>query len=387
MPRRKPTSSRSGFWRILAIAAAAALGVAAICLVVFSSSAKQIQIGVLLGAWAAFLAAPVIFGSRRSQLAEASANAPDAQTADAHASELQAARRQVADLRAAQLEATRDVHQVHELELRRFGELELARETAERREADYRLELALRGEMEKVLGDQIGVLREEISSLRAEVVDKLGGQLRLERIETTRVIASDLEALQNEIKRLGSAKIVPPAAQLPVPPPPVPPAQSAPPVPSAPAMPQSMPAMPSVPPAPSPMPTMPPLTAARMSPQQSRPEIIDAELVDSPVAAAPAVPARVPDYGRDPFANLPRLTPLSQDVAELLEKDEPAPPRKLAKGERDQAADKARRSGKRRAPDSQPEDPRYAGRRRAASDHAAAERAAGGHRRAPASAD
>jgi len=55
------------------------------------------------------------------------------------------------------------------------------------------------------MNDHIGALRTEVAALRAEVVDKLGGQLRLERIETTRVIGSDLEALQHEIRRLAAA--------------------------------------------------------------------------------------------------------------------------------------------------------------------------------------
>ena len=54
------------------------------------------------------------------------------------------------------------------------------------------------------MSEHIGALRSEVAALRAEVVDKLGGQLRLERIETTRVIGSDLEALQHEIRRLAS---------------------------------------------------------------------------------------------------------------------------------------------------------------------------------------
>ena len=57
-----------------------------------------------------------------------------------------------------------------------------------------------------MLVEQLSSLRAEVAALRAEVVDKLGGQLRLERIETTRVIGSDLEALQHEIRRLAAAR-------------------------------------------------------------------------------------------------------------------------------------------------------------------------------------
>ena len=57
-----------------------------------------------------------------------------------------------------------------------------------------------------MMNEQIGLLRDEVAALRAEVVDKLGGQLRLERIETTRLIGSDLEALQHEIRRLAGSQ-------------------------------------------------------------------------------------------------------------------------------------------------------------------------------------
>ena len=45
-------------------------------------------------------------------------------------------------------------------------------------------------------------LRSEVTALRNELVEKVGGQLHLERIETTRLIGSDLEALQHEVRQL-----------------------------------------------------------------------------------------------------------------------------------------------------------------------------------------
>ncbi|MDQ1733584.1 MAG: hypothetical protein QOK10_3743 [Pseudonocardiales bacterium] len=200
MPRRDPAPSRNG-WRITAIVVSAALGLAAICLVVFSQTAKQSQIGVLLGAWAVFIAAPTFFGNRRAQQ-----HAVQLREAQQHAIMLHDAQLQIARLQESQVQAATEAQESQDIELRRFGELQLARETAARREADLRLEVALRGEIERVLTDQLGALRDEVSSLRAEVLDKLGGQLRLERIETTRVIASDLEALQSEIRRLGGSR-------------------------------------------------------------------------------------------------------------------------------------------------------------------------------------
>jgi hypothetical protein len=105
-----------------------------------------------------------------------------------------------------QLEAARQAYFAQEIELRRFGELQHAREAAARRESERDLELFLRRELERVMASELGSLREEVAALRAELADKLGGQLRLERIETTRVIGSDREALQNEIRRLAGSQ-------------------------------------------------------------------------------------------------------------------------------------------------------------------------------------
>ena len=52
------------------------------------------------------------------------------------------------------------------------------------------------------LAGELSELRTEVAALRNELVEKVGGQLRLERIETTRLIGSDLEALQHELRRL-----------------------------------------------------------------------------------------------------------------------------------------------------------------------------------------
>ncbi|HJQ02860.1 MAG TPA: hypothetical protein VJ851_14790 [Jatrophihabitans sp.] len=201
MPNRDQARPRSGPRRVILFGVATALGVAAVCLVVFGTTQKQLQVGVLLGLWAGLIAAFSTFGARRGQLveqqaerlAEAESRANQLTDAQIRVSELQ---RQLAD--AAQ---ARDSQQV---ELRKMGDVELARQIAARREADHNLELAVRREIEHLMSEHIGALRSEVAALRAEVVDKLGGQLRLERIETTRLIGSDLEAIQHEIRRLAS---------------------------------------------------------------------------------------------------------------------------------------------------------------------------------------
>jgi hypothetical protein len=381
---------RSGLWRIVPVVLSAALGLAAVCLVVFSTSQKQIQIGVLLGLWGGLIAAFVVFGSRRTH-----------QGSELQAAELQAMRQQAAELQAAQLEVARQAHASQEVELRRFGELQLARETAARREADFRLEIGLRQEIERVLAEQIGSLRDEVAALRAEVVDKLGGQLRLERIETTRLIGSDLEALQHEIRRLAGSK-------------------------------ESLAAVPvTLPSYEQPTTTLPDLDdheivdaevveAESPTPNRHEPvnmstpeptsvaEPVPAPEVAAPVAATPpaepvappaqAAPVAPPAQAapptdafgssRDPFAGLPRLTPISADVADLLLPPTPSTP--VPDKHTKQSKDSKDKGGRRRAPDEEEEvvEPKYVGRRRAAGEArseapAEPESEPGGRRRAP----
>ena len=124
--------------------------------------------------------------------------------AEARANQLHEAQVRISELQRAQLEAAAEQTRIsQQVELRRTGEVELSREVAARREADYQLELSLRREIEQLMSDHIGALRTEVAALRAEVVDKLGGQFRLERIETTRVIGSDLEALAARDPQIG----------------------------------------------------------------------------------------------------------------------------------------------------------------------------------------
>ena len=46
--------------------------------------------------------------------------------------------------------------------------------------------------------------------MRGEMIDRLDGELRMERIETTRLIGGSLRALQDEARRLGIGLPVPP---------------------------------------------------------------------------------------------------------------------------------------------------------------------------------
>src|SRR5829696_9142691 len=116
-----------------------------------------------------------------------------------------------------------------EVELRRTYEIELEREVAARREYELQLEVYLRRELERGLAEELAALREDVSRMRGEMIDRLDGELRMERIETTRLIGGSLRALQDEARRLGiglpiprelSAVIEEPAVAPPFPPPP-----------------------------------------------------------------------------------------------------------------------------------------------------------------------
>ena len=142
--------------------AAAVLGVLAIWLVVTGTTQKSTTVGALLGFWAVLMAAFPVFGSRQP-----------------HALDL-----------------------AQPLDARPATGLERISDAADRREYEYRLQQMLRHEIQAALGPELTSLRTDIAALRSELVEKVGGQLRLERIETTRVIGSDIEALQHEVRQL-----------------------------------------------------------------------------------------------------------------------------------------------------------------------------------------
>jgi hypothetical protein len=147
-----------GALRTLGMLLAIALGGVAVYLVVVGHTQKQIQIGLLVGLWGALLGAFSAFGPRRGEADETEAMLAQSERA-----------------------------------------------LARRPEPDQQVAVMLRREMERVLRDEVSQLRSEVSGLRNDLVEKVNGQLRLERIETTRVISSDIEELQHEVRRLAVA--------------------------------------------------------------------------------------------------------------------------------------------------------------------------------------
>lgn len=158
--------------RTAIFALAVALSAVAVWLVVSSpNSVRRMQLGVLAGLWAAMLGAFAMFGTRKLE----------------HATEA----------------AGSGVSPGRELARRsEHAELERLEETAARRAHEARLEHLVRREIQTSVAREVDGLRAEIAQLRGDLLEKVGGQLRLERIETTRVIGSDLEALQHELREL-----------------------------------------------------------------------------------------------------------------------------------------------------------------------------------------
>ncbi|MDP9093209.1 MAG: hypothetical protein M3N95_09795, partial [Actinomycetota bacterium] len=168
MPRSE--AGRSGYRRrrvllMLGTILAAALGVVAIWLIVTAGTTKRAQVGALLGFWALLLAAYPMLGARRPR-AEAG----------------------------------------RELDLRSPGRVERAEDAAERLEYERRLQLMVRHEIQTALGSELADLQAEVAALRSEILEKVGGQIRLERIETTRMVGSDIEALKREVRQLKVGK-------------------------------------------------------------------------------------------------------------------------------------------------------------------------------------
>jgi hypothetical protein len=171
MPRSDaPPLTRGVVLRGFGLAFAVALSAAAAWLIVTGKTPKRVELGVLAGLWAALIGAFAMFGARRF----------------VHP-----------------LEAADEHVPGSGLELRSASfELERAEEAAARRAHEVRLEQMLRREIQAAMTREVAALRAEIADLRSELLEKVGGQLRLERIETTRVIGSDLEALQHEVRQL-----------------------------------------------------------------------------------------------------------------------------------------------------------------------------------------
>ena len=256
---------------------AVALGAVGIWLIVAGNSTQRVEVGVLTGLWGLLLGT---ICARRAVLAESPLEPPA--PAQPHAAA------PVEELREQTALAVREVVEVERADVtaaRRAFEADLAQLLRQ----EVRTEVvnavgtavtsavgtAVTSAVDAAVSREVGQLRAEIAQLRQELLEKVGGQLRLERIETTRLIGSDLEAMRAEFRRLKQAE------------------ESA---------------------------------AAVTGEVISSSAVIDAQPVPPP-SPAPVAPAVVAPDPADPFASLPRLTPFVDDDAPgempIAEPDEP----------------------------------------------------------------
>lgn len=254
-------SRRSALLRGTGFVFAAALGVVGVWLIV-TGDAKTERIGAICALWGLLFGAFAMLGSRPP--APAAAPPPPVPPVS------------------------------RELDLRQVGELERSAVAAARREFQQELQLMLRREVTDGFAREVADLRSEVNALRNDLVEKVGGQLRLERIETTRLIGSDLEAVQSELRKLRENAVeVEPAA--------------------GPSLPATL--------------VIPPDAITRQEPSveaatgngsaPGEPEIHDAEIVDDDSEVAPTETTGEPaadaerDSEADPFAGMPRITPFT----------------------------------------------------------------------------
>jgi hypothetical protein len=292
MPRSEAGRSghrRRSVLRVLGAVLAAAMGIVAIWLIVTADTTKRTQIGALLGFWALLIAVYPVLGARH----------PRAETGQ-------------------------------ELDLRSSGRLERAEDAAERVEYERRLQLMVRHEIQSALGSELADLRSEVSALRSEILEKVGGQIRLERIETTRMVGSNIEALKREVRQLkvanqhddlfaldstttfvssmddaAGAETAYIAATEPVPP-----------VPLVPRVPPVRPAQVADPLPPRPLESAP--AAEPLAPVQPAPAV---ESLPPLTSLQPAPVPREVKSAEDPFASMPRIKPFTDFP--LDEQDEP----------------------------------------------------------------
>ena len=174
-PRANPPRWR-GLLRVVGVLAAFGLGILAVYLVAIGKSDKQHQLGIIAGLWSALVGAVALFGVRHPT--SAGLAYPPAPLGT-------------------------------EIEMRESQGIETQREVAARRAYEQQLHALVRREMEHIqnaVGEQVAQLRADVAMLRGDLLEKLGGQIRLERIETTRLIGSEVEALSHEVRQMAVAR-------------------------------------------------------------------------------------------------------------------------------------------------------------------------------------
>jgi hypothetical protein len=167
--------------RVAAFIAAIALAVIGVWMIVTGNSTKSVRVGAIASFWALLLGAFAVLGSRVPSRDAERFTGPVAPVAS---------------------QPPPPPPHNAEVDVRHVGDVERATVAAARREFQATLQEMLQREVAAAVSREMAGLRSDVTALRNELVEKVGGQLHLERIETTRLIGSDLEALQHEVQQL-----------------------------------------------------------------------------------------------------------------------------------------------------------------------------------------
>jgi hypothetical protein len=159
-----PQSRRRALARLGVLATAIALTTWGICLISFSGSVRSTRLGIPIAFWGALLG--YAFIRMTGGAAPAVENRP---------------------VRVEAITATPEVAP------RATAELVRDRDDAVRREYESQLEVMLRRELDQVYAEVAG-LRRDVADLRSDVLDAVDGRLRMERVEITRIIGSNVAA-------------------------------------------------------------------------------------------------------------------------------------------------------------------------------------------------
>jgi hypothetical protein len=151
--------------RLVLLAAAIGLTTWGVCLIAFAGSLRGTRLGVPIAFWGVLLGYTAI----RTTGGKAAAPQPDPAEAEAQ-----------------------------DVESPVSAELVRERDEAMRHEYEMRLEVMLRRELEKVLRTELAGLRHDVAELRGDVLDAVDGRLRMERVEITRIIGSNLAAMHDD---------------------------------------------------------------------------------------------------------------------------------------------------------------------------------------------
>ncbi|MDR1998712.1 MAG: hypothetical protein LBQ06_02060, partial [Frankiaceae bacterium] len=177
MPQEESGGAMRSALRVGAGIVAAISAVVAVILVVFGNATTTTRLGMLLGLWTVVIGSFAVIRVHEADTEKAIADgARSEEVLQQAVVQLQAARDETAKMTA---QAGRDAAELQAMpervaiEVRRSVDLERQSAAAQQREFLRHLELMLSRQVESTLERELSSVRDEVSALRAEVVDQL----------------------------------------------------------------------------------------------------------------------------------------------------------------------------------------------------------------------